>query len=126
MTPINCYCGSTTIFSECCEPIIKGKKNAATPEVLMRSRYTAYVLHNDDYLVATTHESERKYHNKTDILDWAQNNTWLRLEVISIIENKVEFKAYFLDSNQQNQIHHEYSTFKSEGGTWYYLDGDFY
>ena len=32
---MNCPCGSEKTFAECCEPIIKGERLAATPEELM-------------------------------------------------------------------------------------------
>ncbi|MFV5701322.1 YchJ family protein [Flavobacterium sp. XS2P12] len=121
-----CYCCSQEIFQDCCAPLIKGFKKATTAEALMRSRYSAYVTHEADYLLATTHVSERKYNSKSEILNWATSNQWLQLEIIKTTENKVEFKAYFLDSKLQKQIHHELSTFKLENGSWFYVDGKFF
>ncbi|MBG6188370.1 YchJ family protein [Flavobacterium sp. CAN_S2] len=121
-----CYCGYHKIFQDCCEPIIKGIQKAPTAESLMRSRYSAYATHQADYLLETTHISERKYYSKSDILNWATSNQWLQLEIINATENTVEFKAYFLDSKLQKQIHHELSTFKLENGSWFYVDGQFF
>ena len=92
----------------------------------MKSRYSAYANHKEDYLLETIHNSQRQYYSKADILHWATANEWQKLEIISSTENTVEFKAYYLDENKQNQIHHEFSTFKNENGTWFYLDGKFY
>ncbi|MFV5699739.1 YchJ family protein [Flavobacterium sp. ZT3R17] len=121
-----CYCGSQKNFQECCEPIIKGIQKTSTAESLMRSRYSAYATHEVNYLLATTHVSERKYYSKTEILKWATSNQWLQLEIINTTANTVEFKAYFLDSKLQKQIHHELSTFKLENGSWFYVDGKFF
>lgn len=121
-----CYCCSRKSFQDCCEPIIKGIKNAATAEELMRSRFSSYVLHEVDYLLATTHISQRGYHSKTEILNWASSNQWMQLEIIHSAGNTVEFKAYFLDSKLQKQIHHERSTFRLENERWFYLDGKFF
>ncbi|MFV5693096.1 YchJ family protein [Flavobacterium sp. LT1R49] len=121
-----CHCGSRKNFQDCCEPIIKGIQKSPTAEALMRSRYSAYVTHEVDYLLATTHVSEREYYSKAEILNWATSNQWLQLEIINATENTVEFKAYFLDSELQNQIHHELSTFKLENGSWFYVDGKFF
>ncbi|MDO8316778.1 MAG: YchJ family metal-binding protein [Flavobacterium sp.] len=121
-----CYCGSDKNFQNCCEPIIKGIQKAPTAESLMRSRYSAYVMHQADYLLATTHISERKQYSKSEILLWATSNQWLQLEIIKSTETTVEFKAYFLDSKLQKQIHHEFSTFKFENGSWFYMDGQFF
>ena len=94
-----CYCGNNVSFQNCCEPYIKGIKNAPTAEVLMRSRYSAFATGASDYLVNTTHISKRRLHNKKDILDWSQANKWLKLEVLATTENTVTFKAYYLDEN---------------------------
>jgi SEC-C motif-containing protein len=126
MTIIDCYCGSLDRYSQCCEEYIKGVIKAPTAEKLMRSRYAAYARQEAGYLVATTHPSERKYHSKEDILEWARSNDWQKLEVIKSTDNTVEFKAYFTDSFGKNQIHHELSTFKFENGSWFYVDGTFY
>ena len=50
---------------------------------------------------------------------------WQKLEIISSTENTVEFKAYFIDENNVNQVHYEFSTFKQENGSWFYVDGKF-
>lgn len=121
-----CYCSSGNPFSNCCEPYIKGIENAPTAEKLMRSRYSAYATQEADYLVATTHISTRKYHKKSDILEWSKSNNWLRLEILDASENTVEFKAYFLDKQLQVNIHHEKSAFKFENGKWFYVDGKFF
>lgn len=92
----------------------------------MRSRYSAYVTHQADYLLATTHILERSQYSKSEILHWATSNKWLQLAIINSTENTVEFKAYFLDSKLQKQIHHELSTFKFENGSWFYVDGQFF
>ena len=92
----------------------------------MRSRYSAYVLQNADYLIATTHVSQRKYYSKSEILKWSKSNSWLKLEVLNAFENQVEFKAYYLDEKLEAKIHHELSTFKKEDNLWYYVDGIFF
>ncbi len=48
-----CPCGSGLTLSACCEPYLLGETHAPTPESLMRSRYTAYALRQDDYVIAT-------------------------------------------------------------------------
>ena len=121
-----CYCGSDKSFENCCKPFIEGIQFPKTPEQLMRSRYSAYVLQNANYLMATTHVSQRKYYFVSEILQWAKSNTWVKLEVITANENRVEFKAYYLDEKLQAQIHHEHSTFQLENEIWYYFDGEFF
>ncbi len=121
----NCYCCSNRTFENCCEPYILGNKNPETSMQLMRSRYSAYAIHNADYLLATTYISKRKYYSKIEILDWATSNYWQKLEIISFSETTVEFKAYYLDSNKKLNIHHEFSNFKLEDGFRFYVEGKF-
>ena len=122
---VSCYCGSTIPFLDCCQKYIDRKAKAPTALALMKSRYSAYATHQVDYLWDTTHDSQREYYSKTDILNWATANEWQKLEILSFTENTVEFRAYFLDNNQQNQVHYEFSTFVNEKGEWFYLDGKF-
>lgn len=121
-----CYCNSDKPFENCCEPFLNNLIFPETPEQLMRSRYTAYAFHNADYLIATTHISERKYYSKSEILQWSKSNTWLKLEVINAHDTIVEFKAYYLDVKLQAKVHHERSTFKQEDAVWFYVDGEFF
>lgn len=122
---IPCYCGATIGFQDCCQKYIDGTQKAPTALALMKSRYSAYVTHQAEYLFKTTHCSQRKYYSINEILNWATANEWQKLEIISATENTVEFKAFFLDENMVNQIHYEFSTFKLENGSWYYVDGKF-
>ena len=122
----NCFCHSDKPFASCCEPFLNKEKCPETPEQLMRSRYSAYALQKADYLIETTHPSERKYYSKSEIENWSKSNTWIKLEVLRAFDDKVEFKAYYLDENLLAKVHHEKSTFKQEKGIWYYVDGQFY
>lgn len=122
----NCYCGSGVLFNQCCQPIIEGMQAATSAEALMRSRYVAYVLKDADYLIATTAPSHQALYSKEDILDWATQNQWQRLEITNVTPTTVRFKAYFLDADNQSQIHHEHSRFVFENGAWFYVDGDYF
>jgi SEC-C motif-containing protein len=122
----NCYCGHSLSFENCCQPIINGIKKASSAEELMRSRYSAYCTQAADYLVNTTHLSTRKFHKKSDILEWSKSNDWLKLEIIAANETTVEFKAFYLYENGKAQMHHEKSTFIFEDGNWFYVDGIFF
>lgn len=126
MNPVNCYCCCNKSFENCCEPFILGTKNPETCLQLMRSRYSAYATQNADYLVATTHISQRKYYSKSEILDWATSNIWQKLEIVSFSETTVEFKAYYLDAHKKQNIHHEFSNFKFDDGFWLYVDGEIF
>ena len=125
-----CFCGESKPFSECCEPIIKGEKQAITAEQLMRSRYSAYVSVEPKYLMQTTHFSLLKNQNEAEIRAWAEENKWQKLEVISSQKGQavdsrgeVEFKAYFIDYEGKSQVHYEKSTFLKEAEKWFYSSG---
>lgn len=120
-----CYCGNHLSFEECCESHIKGLTKPKTAEALMRSRYSAYVIGDADYLIATTHSSTRKLHKKKDILAWSKSNHWTKLEVLDATENTVSFNAYFKDNHRKEQVHYEKSSFVFEDGSWFYVDGEF-
>lgn len=125
MATHKCYCDSGLLFENCCGLYLENNQKAPTALALMRSRYSAYATHNGDYLLETTHVSERKYYSKEEILKWATSNKWQKLEIMSFTENTVEFRAYFLDSNNKAQTHYEFSTFKKENDNWFYVDGKF-
>jgi SEC-C motif-containing protein len=125
MATINCYCGSGNRFADCCEPYIKGSSKAPTAEALMRSRYSAYCVHNAVYLWETTAPKQRRHHSKAAMMEWAKSNQWLKLDILNTTAATVEFKAYYLDGNLQAQVHHEKSAFVNEGGSWYYSEGEY-
>ena len=121
----SCFCGSSQPFSRCCSPIIKGIIPANSAEKLMRSRYSAYIMADINYLIETTHISQRVYLSEKELEQWAKTNRWQRLEIIKSDTFSVEFKAYFQDKNGKKQIHHEKSSFVFENDSWYYVDGVF-
>jgi SEC-C motif-containing protein len=55
----HCPCGSNRAYSACCGRLHSGAENALTAEALMRSRYCAYALGLEPYLLATWHTSTR-------------------------------------------------------------------
>lgn len=120
-----CYCCTNLNYAQCCQPYHLGTSKAATPEILMRSRYSAYALHLITYLVETTHPSKRHLYKKKEIENWAVSNRWLKLEICKAQQDQVEFKAYY-QHNENTYVHHENSTFKKEQGIWYYLSGSYF
>jgi SEC-C motif-containing protein len=123
---MECPCGSKLPYEACCGAIISGKKEAASPEALMRSRYTAYTLGDGAYLVATTVAQKRHEEDVPLIEEYARKTEWLGLEVIRSHqegeEGEVEFKAYYRE-NGGISVHHELSRFVKVGGRWYYDEG---
>jgi SEC-C motif-containing protein len=123
---MNCYCGNKLAYINCCQPYHLKLVAAPTAEALMRSRYSAFVVANADYLYETTHSSKRKTNSKNAYLKSAKNTKWLKLEIVNSSFDKVEFKAYYLNQKFETEVLHEKSNFKLEEGKWYYVDGEFY
>jgi len=121
-----CLCHSQKAFLECCGPLLEGEKEAASPEALMRSRYSAFCQKNIDYVVDTTDPQARADMDRDSTLEWMNGAEFTRLEVLASSDegNKgtVEFKAYF-KMNGVDEVHHEVSKFRKQGGVWYFRDG---
>lgn len=121
-----CLCGSLQDYSICCGAFIEQKKLPATPEELMRSRYTAYATSQIDYIAKTMQGPAAHQFNASDAFNWSKSVNWLRLKVIDtkITHNKgwVEFIASY-SINEIEQHIHEVSEFHLIAGIWYYVDG---
>lgn len=117
-----CPCGGAS-YQTCCAPFHEGARIPETAEQLMRSRYCAYVLGNDDWLRRTWHPDTRP---EGELSDAAAK--WLGLEVRRHEANGdaaiVEFIARYKIGGRAHRMH-EISRFVRENGNWYYVDGTF-
>ncbi len=98
-----------------------------TAQQLMRSRYSAFVLANGDYLMQTHHSSTRPISQKKEIVKWAKSVEWIKLEVLETTnglakdeEGTVTFNASFYGNGSVDVIH-EKSAFIRENNFWKYL-----
>ena len=92
----------------------------------MRSRYSAYVLGLEPYLLATRHASTRP--TALD-LDKETSPRWLGLDIkrhqaTDPDSAVVEFVARYKTGGRAHRLH-EVSRFVREDGRWYYVDGEF-
>lgn len=124
---MKCYCGNKKTYTACCEVFHLNKGKTETAEQLMRSRYSAFVLANGDYLMQTHHCSTRPIKEKKAIVKWTKSVDWIKLEVLETtkglekdLEGTVTFNAYFY-KNESTELIHEKSAFLKENDTWYYL-----
>ncbi|MDP6876102.1 MAG: YchJ family protein [Alphaproteobacteria bacterium] len=118
-----CPCGSAKSLDACCGPYIDGAP-APTAEATMRSRYTAHVLGNADYLVATLSKEQRAEHDREKAEQSFAGTKWLGLEIRRTNKGgegdetgEVEFVARYRSGMQQT-AHHELSFFSREDGRW--------
>jgi SEC-C motif-containing protein len=121
--PLRCPCGSAD-YAACCG-IYHGGTPAPDAAAMMRSRYSAYVLKLEAYLMATWHPGTRPA-----VLDLATDNTkWIGLEIRkhnaeSADRATVEFVARYRIGGRAARLH-EVSRFVREDGRWFYVDGEF-
>ena len=135
--PAACPCGGPSLAT-CCGPYIDGSAIPQSAEALMRSRYTAYGLRDEPYLLATWHPSTRP---TEPVMSDEEKLQWLGLEVKSALRlrqrkaddadlttDTVEFVARFKTNGRAQRLH-EISNFvrePAEGGPrWFYVDGSF-
>jgi SEC-C motif-containing protein len=120
-----CPCGHGADYGRCCGPLHQGMA-ATTAEQLMRSRYSAYVLEREDYLLATWHAGSRP--PSLDLAGQRPPPTWLGLAVkrhgVDGDRAVVEFVARRRHGGGSARRLHESSRFVREDGRWYYVDGD--
>jgi SEC-C motif-containing protein len=117
-----CPCRFGQPYADCCGPLHAGAP-APTAVQLMRSRYTAYVVGDAAYLLATWHPSTRPASLELD-----PHLTWRSLEIIGTErggpldrEGVVEFAARYIADGRRDVLH-ETSRFV-RGDRWQYLDG---
>lgn len=126
--PRPCPCGRTDArgrvpdLSACCGRYLAGEP-APDAEALMRSRYTAYVLHDAAYLLSTWHPRTRPGR-----LDFDPQLKWLGLAVRGHVQAdadhaEVHFVARHRHQGRGGRLQ-ERSRFVREDGRWLYVDGD--
>ncbi|MEW6513792.1 MAG: YchJ family metal-binding protein [Pseudomonadota bacterium] len=120
-----CPCGSSRPIAACCGRYLDSQTPAPDAEALMRSRYTAYVLGNEAYLLETWHPTTRPL---TLRLDEEPRPRWIGLtvkrhEMQDANHAVVEFVARYKINGRAFKLH-EVSRFVREDGRWFYVDGD--
>ncbi len=125
-----CPCCSGKKYAECCQPILEGTKKAPTAEALMRARYSAYVVHNIDFIINTCETGEQIAEiDRKATEDWSNKSTWHGLKIISTQkggenddEGIVEFEATYTQKGIRD-VHHEIGGFRKVDGEWKYAEG---
>ena len=116
-----CPCGKGE-YTTCCGRWHAGEP-APDPQSLMRSRYSAYVLKLEDYLLQTWHPDTRPVS-----LELSEDKTqWLGLVVQHFSQSgdsgEVEFTARYKINGRAHRLH-ERSAFKKANGQWFYVSGE--
>lgn len=127
-----CPCGSSKKYKKCCKVFHDGVLPKTALE-LMKSRYCAYAVENEKYIIHTTHKNNKDFSEDIkswalDILDFCKNTEFKKLDILEFMDGETEsfvtFKAHL---NQQNQdvSFVEKSRFLRVDGKWLYVDGVF-
>ncbi|MFI1014997.1 YchJ family protein [Streptomyces sp. NPDC020965] len=125
-TEAPCPCGLPASYGQCCGRFHTGEAAAPTAELLMRSRYSAFVAQDAAYLLRTWHSATRPARLE---LDPAMQ--WSGLEITETGDGSpfhahgtVTFRARYRHHGQRGELC-ERSRFEREHGAWVYVDGDF-
>ena len=119
---MRCPCqkkSETLTYSACCEPYHAGLRPAPTAEALMRSRYSAFALEKDGYILDSWQPSTRP-----DKITFRSGQKWQMLRVIEAKTDgataTVEFLARASNGGARQDVH-EVSRFEREEGRWLYV-----
>lgn len=125
-----CHCGSGATLETCCLPYIRGEAELPTVEAAIRSRYSAFVMGEVDYILQTHHSETRDLIDPAEVERWSRSSEWLGLEIFdtsdgleSDDEGIVNFAArYRLDGKLHD--HREESLFRREDGAWRFYSAE--
>ncbi|MFD8370793.1 YchJ family protein [Streptomyces sp. NPDC059688] len=122
MTSRTCPCGKPASYDACCGRFHGGSAAAPTAELLMRSRYSAFVKGDTGYLLRTWHPRTRPGHLELD-----PGTRWTGLEILDATDGSafhssgsVTFRASYRGGSLL-----ERSRFERVDGAWAYVDGEF-
>ncbi|GLW08829.1 UPF0225 protein [Microtetraspora sp. NBRC 13810] len=119
-----CPCGLSASYGQCCGRFHAGQA-APTAEALMRSRFSAFAVEDEAYLLRTWHPSTRPPR-----VDFDRDMRWSTLEIENVTDGTpfhtagtVTFRAHYTHRGRPGQLR-EQSRFARHEGAWTYLDGD--
>lgn len=124
-----CPCDPSRDYATCCAPFHTRSQMPARAEQLMRSRYSAYVLQDADYLIYSHHPKQHRRDDRSSLQNLFESLVWQGLEILATRQGgpedaigKVEFKAHYLIGTEAACMH-ERSRFRRYAGRWVYWDG---
>ena len=127
MNVVLCPCCLKQPYETCCAPYIEKNLLPASPGTLMRSRYTAYVYGNLDYIQRTMQGKAASDFDVEKTRTWLQEVECKGLIVLreylkTPVQGFVSFQAsYFFQGAPQWMA--EKSEFHRIEGQWFYVSG---
>ena len=127
-----CPCGNKKSYLNCCK-IFHDGKNPNTALELMKSRFTAFVVGDVDYIINTTHEDNVEYSSdkskwRDDIQDVVNSTDFNSLQIVDFIDGVDEAYVTFKLGLKQKGLDvsfTERSKFVRIDGKWLYRSGEF-
>ncbi|MDN3297127.1 YchJ family metal-binding protein [Streptomyces ficellus] len=121
-----CPCGLDARYAACCGRFHSGQAAAPTAELLMRSRYSAFVVRDAPYLLRTWAPATRPRS-----VDFDPDMRWTGLEILGTSDGTlfhttgtVTFVARYTHRGDPGELR-EHSRFERSGGAWVYVAGTF-
>ncbi len=124
-----CPCHSERPYTNCCQPIHKGKKRPS-PTELMRARYAAYALGNVRFIQSTERPDppllpKELIERRRSLKQFCQNTQFLGLHILDEAmlgknQSTVTFRATLLQGGQDASFT-ERSLFALRNGRWVYV-----
>lgn len=115
-----CFCGVGARYRECCGRLHRGEAAAETAVQLMRSRFSAFAVEDEAYLLKTWHPATRP-----ERVGFEDGLRWTRLDIVRTEgggpdddRGLVEFRAHY----ETGELH-ETSRFVRHDGEWVYVRG---
>ena len=125
----SCPCNSGQPLDVCCLPVISGECDAATAEMLMRARYTAFARCDVDFIVESHHPETRATVDRDEIAIWSGESEWRGLTILGTSkggvdddEGTVDFEAIYEQAGVVTD-HREHAIFRRDGAAWKFHDG---
>ena len=117
-----CPCGLDLSYPDCCGRLHDGRGSAATAQTLMRSRYSAFAVRDEAYLLRSWHPTTRPANVEFD-----DRQQWTGLAILGTTggsllhtEGTVEFRASYRIGGRADAVE-ENSRFLRTDGQWTYL-----
>jgi SEC-C motif domain protein len=124
-----CPCGTGVAASDCCSPVLQGRKQPGTAEELLRARYTAFTQGNVDFIIQSHHGRTREEINRQEVEEWSKGSEWLGLRIYEKeagqagdTQGTVTFCAQYRTRDGKSHDHWEQALFEKEDGQWRFLD----
>jgi len=122
VSAVQCPCGLPEPYDRCCGRFHRGEGAAPTAEALMRSRYSAFAVGDEAYLLRTWHPATRPAEAGAD-----RRTRWTGLEVLETgrggpldTEGTVRFRARYVERGRRGVLE-ENSRFVRHEGAWVYV-----